>query len=64
MDDMVTLVLDGDADDEYMYKKDDESDAEYKVRLARLRERRNARMSDEEKRIVEETIKCYHVATL
>ena len=63
MDDMVTLVLDSSDDDEYMYKRNEESDADYKARMTKLRERRNARMTEEEKRLVAEVLNNTTIAS-
>lgn len=56
MSDVLVHIYD---EDEYMYPKPGESDKEYKARMKVLREKRNARMSEEEKQLVEDTLKAF-----
>jgi hypothetical protein len=56
---MITAVLDGYDGDECEYQKVGESDADYKARMALLDAKLDARMSDDEKRLVEELVRGF-----
>ena len=51
MSEMVTLVLDNHSDDEYAYKHDGESEADYKARMDALHKNLLDQASDEEKQL-------------
>ena len=54
MSEMIRCVLDCANAEGNMYQKAGESDAEYQARLARLRKKREERMTDEDRRLVAE----------
>lgn len=58
MPDVLVHIYD---DDEYMYPKVGETDEEYEARMAALREKRDARMTEEEKELVAETLKAFEM---
>ena len=55
MSDNPILIYDED-EDEFMYQKSDESDTDYKARMAKLHERLMAQATDQEKQLAEKVL--------
>ena len=56
MSEMVTLVLDSNSDDDYAYRKEGESDAEYKSRMGELHDRLMEQATNEEKQLAADVL--------
>ena len=56
MSEMVTLVLDCNSDDDYAYRKEGESDSEYKTRMEAWHERLMEQATNEEKQLAADVL--------
>ena len=56
MSEMVKLVLDSNSDDDYAYRKEGESDAEYKARMESLHDRLMEQATNEEKQLAADVL--------